>query len=169
MCGRKSEYSHKFPASATDFPQAAIDRILNRVREAHWPDRLEASDWRYGANWDYMKALARYWTTQFDWRKAEMNLNRYPQFLARVGEFDIHFYHVKGRGPRPIPLILTHGWSGSVFEFIEAIGPLTTALLWNKLMTEVLGYVKYGAQGGDLGNAILTQLGRAYPNSLIGL
>jgi len=95
-----------------DVPQATIDRILNRVRDAEWPDRLDANDWRYGTNWDYMKALAKYWAEQYDWRKAEANLNRYPQFIARVGDFDIHFYHVKGRGPRPVPLILTHGWPG---------------------------------------------------------
>jgi epoxide hydrolase len=154
-----------------------------------------------------MKALAKYWAEQYDWRKAEANLNRYPQFLARVGDFDIHFYHVKGRGTRPVPLILTHGWPGSVFEFLEAIGPLsdpasfggstedafdvvvpslpgfgfsskpkgkpigpaTTAALWNQLMTEVLGYSKYGAQSGDLGSVIGVQLGRTYPNSLLGL
>src|SRR6201981_3800433 len=108
-----------------DIPQAKIDRILNRVRDAEWPDRLDAPDTRYGVNWDYMKSLAQYWTHQFDWRKAEANLNRYPQFLARVRGFDVHFYHVKGRGPKPMPLILTHGWPGSVFEFLEAIGPLT--------------------------------------------
>ncbi len=77
-----------------DIPQATIDRILKRVRDTRWPDRLEANDWRYGANWDYMKSLAEYWTAQFEWRKAEANLNRYPQFLARISEFDIHFYHV---------------------------------------------------------------------------
>jgi epoxide hydrolase len=191
-----------------DIPQATIDRILNRVRDTQWPDRLDATDWRYGANWDYMKALAQYWVEQFDWRKAEQNLNRYPQFLARVGDYDIHFYHVKGRGsPKPTPLILTHGWPGSVLEFIEAIGPLsdptsfggspddafdvvvpslpgygfsskpqgkpigpaTTAALWNRLMTEVLGYERYGAQGGDLANTVLTQLGRAHPQSLVGI
>jgi pimeloyl-ACP methyl ester carboxylesterase len=190
-----------------DIPQTTVDRILNRVRDAQWSDRLDASDWRYGTNWDYMKALAKYWTEQYDWRKSEANLNRYPQFLARVGNYDIHCYHVKGRGPRPVPLILTHGWPGSVVEFLEAIGPLsdpasfggspedafdvvvpslpgygfsskpegrpigpaTTAALWNQLMTEVLGYSKYGAQGGDLANNIGVQLGRTYPNSLIGL
>jgi epoxide hydrolase len=108
-----------------DIPQATIDRIVNRVRDAQGPDRIDASDWRFGANWDYMKALAQYWVEKYDWRKAEANLNRYPQFLARVGDFDIHFYHVKGRGPKPVPLILSHGWPGSVFEFLEAIGPLT--------------------------------------------
>ncbi|HXP84798.1 MAG TPA: epoxide hydrolase [Bryobacteraceae bacterium] len=188
-------------------PQATIDRILRRVREFRWPDRLDGNDWRYGVDWDYMKALAEYWTTAFDWRKAEANLNRYPQFLARVEDFDIHFYHVKGRGPRPIPLILTHGWPGSVFEFLEAIGPLTdpasaggsvedafdvvipslpgfgfsskprgvpvgpptTARLWHKLMTEVLGYAKFGAQGGDWGQAVTVQLARDYPDSLLGI
>jgi pimeloyl-ACP methyl ester carboxylesterase len=190
-----------------DIPPRTIDRILNRVRQTRWPDRLEASDWRYGTNWDYMKSLAQYWTTRFDWREAETNLNRYPQFLARVDDYDIHFYHVKGRGPKPVPVILTHGWPGSVFEFLEAIGPLTdpahyggspddafdvvvpsvpgfgfsskpegkpigpptTARLWNRLMTDVLGYAKYGAQGGDLGSRITTQLARQYPDSLLGI
>jgi epoxide hydrolase len=191
-----------------DIPQATIDRILSRVRDTQWPDRLDAPDWRYGANWDYMKALAQYWVEQFDWRKTEANLNRYPQFLARVGDYDIHFYHVKGRGsPKPMPLILTHGWPGSVLEFIDAIGPLsdpasfggspddafdvvvpslpgygfsskpkgkpigpaTTAAIWNRLMTDVLGYNKYGAQGGDLANTIMIELGRIHPQSLIGL
>jgi epoxide hydrolase len=190
-----------------DIPQATIDRILNRVREAQFPDRLDGNDWRYGTDWDYMKALANYWAKEYDWRKAEANLNRYPQFIARVGDYDIHFYHVKGRGPKPMPLILTHGWPGSVLEFLEAIGPLsdpgsfggssddafdvivpslpgygfsskpkgkpigpaTTAALWNQLMTDVLGYAKYGSQGGDLANGIQIQLGRTYPNSLVGL
>jgi epoxide hydrolase len=190
-----------------DIPQATIDRILARVRDVRWPDRLDTSDWSYGANWDYMKALAEYWTTRFDWRKAEANLNRHPQFLARVGDFDIHFYHVKGRGPKPMPLILTHGWPGSVLEYVEAIGPLTdpahfggspddafdvvvpslpgfgfsskpkgkpvglitTATLWNRLMTEVLGYAKYGSQGGDIGSGVTNQLAHLFPDSLLGI
>ena len=194
-----------------EIQRPVIERILRRVKEYRWPDRLDApdhtSDWRYGANWDYMKALADYWTAGFDWRKAEAGLNRYPQFLARVENFDIHFYHVKGRGPKPIPLLLTHGWPGSVVEFLEAIGPLTdpasfggspedafdvvipslpgfgfsskpkgapvgpptTARLWNKLMTEVLGYLKFAAQGGDWGSAVTTQLAREYPGSLLGI
>ena len=190
-----------------NIPRAKIDHIIERVRAAEWPDRMDADDWRYGANWDYMRSLARYWVEQFDWRKAEAKLNRHPQFLAHVADYDIHFYYVKGRGPKPMPLILTHGWPGSVFEFLEAIGPLsdpasfggsaddafdvivpsipgygfsskpsgrpigpaTTATLWNTLMTKVLGYSKYGAQGGDLGYRVTVQLGRACPESLIGI
>jgi microsomal epoxide hydrolase len=187
-------------------PEAIINRIVNRVREARLPDRLDAQDWRYGANWDYMKSLAEYWTTQFDWQKTEATLNRYPQFLARVGDFDIHFYHVKSRHQNALPLLLTHGWPGSVFEFLEAIGPLsdptrfggsaddafdvvvpsipgigfsskpkgpigppTVARLWHRLMTEVLGYSKFGAQGGDWGSAITVALARQFPSSLAGI
>jgi pimeloyl-ACP methyl ester carboxylesterase len=190
-----------------EIPQAKIDRILARVREAEWPDRLDAPDLRYGVNWDYMKALAQYWTAQFDWRKAEANLNRYPQFLTRIGDYDIHFYYVKGRGPKPLPLILTHGWPGSVYEFVEAIGPLSDpasyggsaedafdvvvpsmpgfgfsskpngkpigriaiADLWNRLMTEKLGYSKYVAQGGDIGMGVTLQLAYNHPNSVLAV
>ncbi|MGD1094287.1 MAG: epoxide hydrolase family protein [Bryobacteraceae bacterium] len=194
---------HPFKVSVK---QATINRIMSRIRDTRWPDRMEADDWRYGANWDYMKSLVRYWTTQFDWRQSEKNLNRYPQFLARVEDCDIHFYHVKGRGPKPLPLILTHGWPGSVFEFLETIGPLsdpasyggspndafdvivpslpgygfsskpkkvigapTTAALWHKLLTGVLGYIKYGAQGGDLGSGVTSNLGLMYPSSVVGI
>jgi epoxide hydrolase len=188
-------------------PHATVDHILARVRETRWPDKLEADDWRYGANWDYMKELATYWTSKYDWRKEEAKLNAWPQFRAHVGDFDIHFYHVRGKGPRPVPLVLTHGWPGSVMEFLDAIGPLTdpakyggsaadsfdvvvpslpgfwfsskakgkpvgpptTAKLWHSLMREKLGYAKYGAQGGDWGNAVTIQLARQFPDEMIGI
>jgi len=189
-----------------DIPQSTINRILKRVKETRLPDRLDSSDWRYGANWDYMKSLAEYWTTKYDWRKAEASLNRYPQFMAKVGDFDVHFYHVRGNGPRPVPIVLTHGWPGSILEFQEAIGPLTdpakyggsaddafdvvvpslpgfgfsskpkvpigpatTARLWHELMTSVLGYAKFGAQGGDWGGTVTTMLGRAFSDQVIGI
>src|SRR5215471_1540198 len=70
-----------------------------------------------------MKELADYWISRFEWRKAEARLNGFPQFRARVDDFDIHFYHVRGSGPRPFPLILTHGWPGSVADFLDVIDP----------------------------------------------
>jgi epoxide hydrolase len=189
-----------------NIPQATVDRIIRRVRETRFPDRLDAPDWRYGANWAYMKELADYWTTRFDWRKAEANLNRYPQFMARVGEYDIHFYHVRGQGPNPLPVVFTHGWPGSVFEFLEVIGPLTDPArfggspgdafdvvipsmpgygfsskptapigaykiseLWHQLMTNVLGYSRYGAQGGDWGNAVTRGLAAVAPQNVIAI
>ena len=189
------------PAKAQPFrvniPQATINRILRRIREARFPDRIDVADWSYGANWDYMKSLAQYWTAKFDWRKAEANLNRYPQFIARVEDFDIHFYHVRARRQNALPLVLTHGWPGSVFEFLEGIGPLTedfnvvipslpgfgfsskpkgkpvgpvtTARLWHKLMTDVLGYPKFGAQGGDWGMRVTMELAGQFPESVVGI
>lgn len=187
-------------------PKPAIDRILRRVRETRFPDRLDGA-WQYGISWDYMKDLAAYWTTRYDWRKQEARLNAYPQFIARVEDYDIHFYHVRGRGPRPMPVIFSHGWPGSVVEYLDAIGPLsdparfggqaedafdvivpslpgfgfsskpkgkpvgppTIARLWRKLMTDVLGYARFGAQGGDWGSAVTVQLAAQFPNSLIGI
>jgi epoxide hydrolase len=188
-------------------PQKTIDGILARVRSAHWPDPLLGSPWQYGADWAYMKELAEYWTSRFDWRKAEAKLNAFPQFKAQVDEYEIHFYHVRGAGPRPVPIVLTHGWPGSVVEFLDAIGPLTDpakyggaaqdsfdvvipslpgfgfsskpkgkpigpvtiAKLWRKLMTERLGYQRFGAQGGDWGQAVTIQLALQFPESLIGI
>lgn len=190
-----------------DIPAKTIRHIVSRVREARWPARIDSTDWSYGVNWDYMKKLADYWTTSYDWRLAQRALNQYPQFHARVEDYDIHFYHVRGKEPNSLPLILTHGWPGSVFEFLQAIGPLsdpvshggsavdsfdvivpslpgfgftskprgkpigprTTARLWHKLMTEQLGYVRYGAQGGDWGYAVTAALAQEYPQAVIGI
>jgi epoxide hydrolase len=193
----QAQQSAKTRPFRVDIPQATIKRILTRVRETRLPDRIDTADWSYGVNWDYMRSLAEYWATKFDWRKAEANLNRYPQFLARVEDYDIHFYHVRSRRPNPTALILTHGWPGSVFEFLEGIGPLsadfdvvvpslpgfgfsskpkgkpvgpvTTARLWHRLMTEVLGYTKFGAQGGDWGMRVTMELAGQFPESLIGI
>ena len=187
-------------------PQRKIDRILARVREAQWPDRLDGSQWQYGVNWDYMKELAAFWTTRFDWRKAEAKLNSHPQFIASIDGLDIHYYHVRGKGPRPFPIVLTHGWPGSVVEFQDAIeqltnpaafggseddafdvvipslpgfgfsskppkpvGPPTIARLWHKLMKDVAGYPRFGAQGGDWGQAVTIQLAAQFPESLAGI
>ncbi|HLK49536.1 MAG TPA: epoxide hydrolase [Bryobacteraceae bacterium] len=190
-----------------DIPQATIDRIRKRVRETRFPERLDSTDWSYGANWDYIKDLVAYWTSRYDWRKTERRLNQFPQFVAPIEGFDIHFMHVRGRGPRPFPIILTHGWPGSIVEFLETIGPLTDparfggapedafdvvipslpgfgfsskpkgkpvglvsiARMWHTLMTEVLGYRRYGAQGGDWGSVITIQLAVQYPGELAGI
>ena len=92
-------------------PQKTIDGILARVRTAQWPDPLLGSPWQYGADWAYMKELADYWTSRFDWRKAEAKLNTFPQFKAQVDDYEIHFYHVRGAGPRPAPKRLALGRS----------------------------------------------------------
>jgi len=111
-----------------DVPQAALDAIRARVAAYDWHEMprgpgLEGS-WAYGANLDFMRALCAYWTDHYDWRKWEAALNRFPQFKADANGLDIHFYLEHGSGPSPQPLILSHGWPGSVFESLHVIEPL---------------------------------------------
>jgi microsomal epoxide hydrolase len=109
-------------------PQTTIARINRRVRDFEWHEMPRGAGldgtWAYGANLDYMKRLAAYWIDGYDWRKEEEALNRFPQFTADVDGLDIHFYRVDGSGPSPQPLILSHGWPGSVFEFLHIVEKL---------------------------------------------
>ena len=109
-------------------PQTTIARINCRVRDFEWHEMPRGAGldgtWAYGANLDYMKRLAEYWIGDYDWRKQEEGLNRFPQFIADVDGLDIHFYRVEGSGPSPQPLILSHGWPGSVFEFLHIVEKL---------------------------------------------
>ncbi len=111
-----------------EVPQAKLDHIRARVRGYEWHEmpRGEGLDgtWAYGANLDYMKKLCSYWLNTYDWRRWEAELNRFPQFHAKVGDINLHFYKEIGSGPAPKPLILSHGWPGSVFEFLHIIEPL---------------------------------------------
>jgi pimeloyl-ACP methyl ester carboxylesterase len=109
-------------------PQGVVDAIRAKVRAFEWHemprgDGLEGT-WAYGANLEFMKALCAYWVEKYDWRKWEAALNRVPQFKTSVGDLEIHFYKEIGSGSRPRPLILSHGWPGSVFEFLHIIEPL---------------------------------------------
>jgi pimeloyl-ACP methyl ester carboxylesterase len=111
-----------------EIPQATLDTIAAKVRAYEWHEMprgpgLEGS-WAYGANLDFMRELCAYWTQEYDWRKWEGELNRFPQFKARIEDIDIHFYREEGSGNAPKPLILSHGWPGSVFEFLHIIEPL---------------------------------------------
>ena len=112
-----------------EVPQATLDAIAAKVRAYEWHEMPRGpgleNTWAYGANLDFMRALCDYWVKGYDWRKAEKELNRFPQFTSRVEDIDIHFYRVDGIGPAPKPLILSHGWPGSVLEFLHIIEPLT--------------------------------------------
>ncbi len=108
-----------------DVPQQKLDKILARVRGYIWhemPDIAEGGDrWAYGTDMAYLKELCAYWTDGYDWRTRETELNRYPHFMAKLDDLDIHFIHVKGSGAAPATLLLTHGWPGSFFEFYDVI------------------------------------------------
>ena len=108
-----------------DIPQGKLDAILAKVRAYEWHDMPEiepgGNRWAYGADMEYMKELCAWWVEKFDWRAAERKLNAFPQFHAEVDGLKIHFIHVKGSGSKPETLVLTHGWPGSIFEFIDVI------------------------------------------------
>lgn len=106
-------------------PQAQLDDLRKRIAATRWPDQETVGDESQGIQLARVQALVKYWGTQYDWRKAEAQLNALPQFVTRIDGLDIHFIHVKSRHPNAMPLILTHGWPGSIFEFIQTIGPLT--------------------------------------------
>ena len=183
-----------------EVPEATLEEIRARVAAFPWHEMPADGGWDYGANLDYMRELCAYWLEGFDWRAQEARINRFDHFLAPVGgpgeRIDLHFIHEKGSGPAPLPLIISHGWPGSVLEFLEIIeplahperfggraedsfdvvapslpgfgfsgkpprpwGPRRMAGLFAELMTGVLGYEGYLAQGGDWGGAVSSWLG----------
>src|SRR2546426_7154467 len=106
-------------------PDAVLADLRERLARTRFPDEIPDSGWTYGTNLAYLRELVAYWRERFDWRAAEARLNALPQFRARVGGLGIHFIHVRGTGPAPLPLVVTHGWPGSVAEFVDVVGPLT--------------------------------------------
>ncbi|AKU93824.1 Epoxide hydrolase [Labilithrix luteola] len=99
--------------------------LRRRLAATRWPDRETVDDRSQGARLAKVQALVQYWSTGYDWRKAEAKLNTYPQFVTEIDGLDIHFLHIRSRHPNAMPLIMTHGWPGSVFELLKVIGPLT--------------------------------------------
>jgi microsomal epoxide hydrolase len=188
-------------------PDAAIADLQERLSRTHLPDQTPGEPWAYGTDVTYMSTLVDYWRDRFDWRAQEARLNAFPQYKVRLHGIDLHFLHVPGRGPDPHPLLLSHGWPGSIFEFLELIPRLTDpeqfggdpadaftvvapslpgyglsftpgqprfgveaiADCFAELMSEVLGYRRFGAQGGDWGSFITARLGYAYPERLSGI
>jgi hypothetical protein len=97
---------------------AAIADLRERLSRARLPDQAPGEPWAYGTDVSYMSSLVAYWRDHFDWRVQEARLNAFPQYKARLHGIDLHFLHVPGNGPDPHPLLLSHGWPGSVFEFL---------------------------------------------------
>jgi pimeloyl-ACP methyl ester carboxylesterase len=188
-------------------PDTQIADLKERLARTRFPDQAPDAPWAYGADLDYMKGLVEYWRTAFDWRDQEARLNAYPQFMVSMPDVDVHFLRVEGKGPDPMPLLLMHGWPGSVFEFVDIIPMLTDparfggdpadaftviapslpgyglsfkpgqkrfsiediARTFSSLMVDVLGFKRYGAQGGDYGAFTSSRLGYAHPENLVGI
>jgi microsomal epoxide hydrolase len=188
------------PAAPRPFHLQIADSALRDLRErlsrTRFPDEPPHEPWTTGTSLAYLKELIGYWQKGFDWRRHEARLNGFRQFKANVAGIELHFIHEQGRGPNPMPLLLMHGWPGSVWEFHRLIpllterfsvvapslpgftlsftpgqprfGTVEMAEAFAELMT-LLGYGKFGAQGGDWGASIATRLGYAHAARLIGI
>jgi epoxide hydrolase len=105
-------------------PEAALEDLRQRLGMTRWPERETASDWPQGVPIDKMQEFVSYWARSYDWRAAEAKLNAFPQFRTQIDGLGIHFLHIRSKHENASPIILTHGWPGSVFEFLKVIGPL---------------------------------------------
>jgi microsomal epoxide hydrolase len=189
-------------------PDSAVYDLTERLSRTRLPDEPPMSEpWSTGASLAFMQRLIDYWRNGFDWRAQEAMLNSFRQFKAPMAGIELHFIHEQGKGPDPMPLLLSHGWPGSIVEFHKLIPMLTDperfggdpadaftvvapslpgytlsyrngqkrfsideiAELFAELMTGVLGYERFGAQGGDWGAFITSRLGYRFPERLTGI
>jgi microsomal epoxide hydrolase len=187
-------------------PDAVLDDLRERLARTRWPDQIDGAGWDYGSELSAVRELCTYWREKFDWRRVEAELRRYPHGVTQVDGQRLHFLHARSKHPGAFPLVVTHGWPGSILEFTKILGPLTDptahggeardafhvvcpsipgygfsgptrARGWDvqrvaeaeiELMRR-LGYARYGAQGGDWGALISTQIGRLDPAHCAGI
>src|SRR5262245_2534331 len=177
-------------------PEPALKDLHERLARARFPDEPPLEPWSTGTPLSHLQDLVRYWQTGFDWRAQEAKLNSFAQYTTSIDGVELHFIHQPGRAPSPMPLLLLHGWPGSVWEFHQLIpllaerftvvapslpgftlsfkpgqprfGVEEMADLLAGLMSE-LGYARFGVQGGDWGAFISARLGYAHPQRLTGI
>ncbi|AYL93863.1 epoxide hydrolase family protein [Mucilaginibacter celer] len=106
-------------------PESALTDLRQRISATRWPDQETVTDRTQGVKLNQIQNLVKYWGTDYDWRKAEAKLNALPQFITNIDGLDIHFIHLRSKNPNALPIIITHGWPGSVFELLKIVGPLT--------------------------------------------
>lgn len=184
---------------------AAIGDLKDRLERTRYPARMAGEPWAYGTDVDYLKGLVDHWCDGFDWRRQEAALNAFPQFVMPVAGEDVHFIHARGAGPAPTPLLLLHGWPGSVFEFLDVIPRLTDPARFGgdprdaftvvapslpgfplsfdpgqrrfgliemadalADLMRVLGYERFGVQGGDFGAGVAIRLAYAHADRIVG-
>src|ERR1041384_7720672 len=107
------------------FSDADLDDLRRRIEATRWPERETVDDDSQGVRLALMQALARYWASEYDWRRCEAKLNDLPQFVTEIDGLDIHFIHVRSKHENALPLIVTHGWPGSIIELLKIVDPLT--------------------------------------------
>jgi len=117
---------HSTPAPFTiAIPDAALDDLVRRLRSTRWADDFDNQDWSFGVERDWLMGMADYWASDFDWRAQEAAMNRYPQFKVLINDVPVHFMHIRGKGPNPTPIVLTHGWPWTFWDYRHVLEPLT--------------------------------------------
>jgi pimeloyl-ACP methyl ester carboxylesterase len=177
-------------------PEDELDDLRARLERTRWPEREPVDDWSQGVPLAYVQELCDHWAHGYDWRATEARLNALPQFRTEIDGLGIHFIHVRSPSPDALALLLTHGWPGSIVEFLKVIGPLSEdfhvvcpslpgygfsdrpaqpgwgieriARAWIELMAR-LGYERYGAQGSDWGTSISTSLAQQDRDHVVGI
>jgi epoxide hydrolase len=177
-------------------PQSQLDDLKARLARARFPERETVEDWDQGIPLSYVEELTAYWRDHYDWRRCEAALNAHPQYLMAIDGLDIHFIHIRSANPNARPMIMTHGWPGSILEFMNVMAALSSdyhlvipslpgygfsgkptkpgwdipqiARAWDKLMRAV-GYDRYFAQGGDWGAAVTDMIGQQNLGGCAGL
>jgi pimeloyl-ACP methyl ester carboxylesterase len=179
-----------------DIPQQDLDDLRARLAMTRWPEQLPGTGWERGVPAGYLKDLAEYWRTGYDWRAHEARLNELPHFTTTIDGQNIHFLHIRSADDSALPLMLIHGWPGSFLEFLDVIEPLSrdfhlvipslpgygfstplSGAGWNvarvagaftRLMA-MLGYERYGVQGGDTGSFVAPEMARQDPGHVVGV
>ena len=123
--GSEASSSDAIRSFRVHVPAAELVDLKRHIAATRWPERESVSDATQGVQLATMQKLAHYWTTDYDWRKVEAKLNALPQFVSNIDGLDIHFIHVRSKNPNALPVIITHGWPGSIIEQLKIIGPLT--------------------------------------------
>jgi microsomal epoxide hydrolase len=188
-------------------PDEVLADLYDRLSRVRWPDEIPGSGWQYGTSLAYLQELVAYWRDTFNWRAQEAKLNQFRQFMVPLDGINLHYIHQPGVGPNPLPLLIGHGWPGSVWEFHKLIPLLTDparfggdpadaftviapslpgygfsftpgqprfdrvqmADTFARLMTDVLGYQRFGVQGGDVGSQVAARIAAVHPERLTGL
>ena len=179
-----------------EVPDSELRDLRERLVRTRWPERETVDDWSQGVPLAYVQELCGYWADGYDWRATEARLNALPQFRTEIDGLGIHFLHVRSPQPDALPLVMTHGWPGSIVEFSKVVGPLSDtfhvvcpslpgygfsdkpaepgwgveriAAAWARLMAR-LGYERYGAVGSDWGTSISTSIGRQDAEHVAGI
>jgi pimeloyl-ACP methyl ester carboxylesterase len=176
-------------------PDSDLEDLRDRLVRARWPEPATVPDWTQGVPLEWLRGLCSYWADGYDWRRLEQRLNALPQFRTEIDGVMVHYVHVPSDDPDAVPLVLTHGWPGSIVEFLDVIpllsrfhvvcpslpgfgfsgkpsapgwGPSRVARAWGSLMTG-LGYERFGAQGGDWGSVVTTSLAEQFPDRVLGI